>query len=246
MRSEEPTMSDKLVSAAMWVVALVFLAGWSIPVTALAQVVHPDRTDALTRFFLRGQLWLTWSSWRAEVDPAVRDDRQYVFATNHVNMLDFATMYRATPHFKQGMNLAKHFKIPVYGWFMKGRGTIAVNPGEVGWRVRLRKAIQQEIEANRSILVFPEGTRTRDGRVRPFKKGIFEIAHELELEIVPVAVTGMHEVLSTADHLLRPFGEVVVHVMAPVPTKGVPLEELPALVAHVQAQVAAKVDAVYD
>jgi hypothetical protein len=99
---------------------------------AVAAVVPPERTEWLSRLYCRGQVAMTGARWRSVVDPAVDPARPYLFACNHVNLLDHVTMYNSTPHFKQGLELESHFKIPVYGWFMKQRGTIPVKKGVAG------------------------------------------------------------------------------------------------------------------
>jgi 1-acyl-sn-glycerol-3-phosphate acyltransferase len=241
------TVGDRLVSAGLWALGVGWITTVGLPITALMKAGVPSwRIDPLTRFLTRGQVAMTLCRWRTEVDPAVDPRQVYFFATNHVNVLDYATMYCSTPHFKQGINLRKHFSIPVYGWFMEARGTVPVDRGGgAAAQAALLAAMRTEVEHGRSLLGFPEGTRTRDGRVGPFKEGIFELCRQLGVPIVPVAVTGMHEVLGTGGWRFRPFQDVTVHVMAPVPTAGLSAEDVPALARDVQARVAAKVDAYY-
>ena len=132
----------------------------------------------------------TWSSWRSVVHPAVSEDEQYIFAQNHINHFDFVSMYPATRHYKQGLELETHFRYPVYGPFMESRGTIPV-PAERSERLpAIKKHIASEVAAGRSILAFPEGTRTLNGRVGDFRKGVFVIARDLGLKVAPTAVTG--------------------------------------------------------
>jgi 1-acyl-sn-glycerol-3-phosphate acyltransferase len=212
--------------------------------TALSLVLPPDRIEGLSRLYCRGQVALTGATWRAEVDPAIDPATPYLFASNHVNLLDHATMYPATPHFKQGLELESHFRIPVYGWFMRTRGTIPVR--RVADRLaqeELRQHVAAEVARGHSILAFPEGTRTRDGRVGRFRKGIFRVARDLSLPVVPVAVTGMFEILRAGSALFRPGREVVVWCGAPIPTAGVTDAELAALAERVREPIAARVDA---
>jgi 1-acyl-sn-glycerol-3-phosphate acyltransferase len=170
-----------------------------------------------------------------------------VFAQNHINLLDHCTCYTSTPHFKQGIELSSHFKVPFYGRFMKQRGTIPVHrdlPQEESLRA-LREGIRAEVARGHSLLVFPEGTRTLTGRVGPFRGGVLRIAHELELPIVPVAVTGMFEVLRKGEPYIRPGRTVTVYIEKPIETKGVPQSEVPALIEQVRSVIAARVNAFY-
>ena len=98
------------------------------------------------------------------------------------------------------------------------------------------------IDPGHSILAFPEGHRTRDGRVRSFKRGLFVVARDLGLPIVPVAVTGMQDVMSADSWVIRPGHTVTVHCEEPVETAGVSDEEIPALMARVRAPIVRHVE----
>lgn len=229
------------MSALMWTVGLCWMIPMMSAMMACALVVSPDRTEWLSRLYCWGQVRAAGARWRAEVHPDVDPAVAYVFASNHVNLLDHVTMYNSTPHFKQGVELASHFKIPVYGWFMRQRGTIPVDKAP-GARERLREAVRAEVARGHSLLVFPEGTRTRDGRVGPFKQGFFRIARDLGLAVVPVSVTGMQHVLPPGTATFRPAGEVVVRCGKPVPLAGLDDERLDEAIASIRAEIAGHVD----
>lgn len=244
VRSRPVTPVDRLISAGLWAAGVSWLVPMMGTMMAVGALVPPDRTEWLSRLYCWGQVAATGARWRAVVDPAVDPGRPYLFAANHVNLLDHVTMYNATPHYKQGIELEDHFRIPVYGWFMRQRGTIPVEKGAGAEQVeRLRARVAAEIARGRSILVFPEGTRTRDGRVRRFRKGVFVIARDLGLPIVPVAVTGMYEILRADSALMRPGKEVTVYCDAPIDPTGVPDAEIPQLAQRVREVIAARVDA---
>ena len=185
--------TDTGVALALWTLGVLWLVPMLLVLMILGWVLPQERLEWLSRLYCRGQVWLTWTRWRAVIDASVDPGRPYLFVQNHVNLLDHVTMYPATPHFKQGMELESHFSIPFYGWFMKSRGTIGVRRGAgTQGREALREAMRAQVVEGRSILGFPEGTRTLDGRVGTFRKGLFLLARDLELPVVPVAVTGMY------------------------------------------------------
>ncbi len=236
------TAYEKLQSVALWGRSLAWLLPWTSSMIALNRLVGPGRIQPVSRAFCAGMLKSAGSKWKAVVDPAVREDESYVFAQNHVNHFDFVTMHNATPHFKQGIELETHFKYPFYGWFMKSRGTIAV-PAERKKRTdSIRRQMKQETENHRSILAFPEGTRTLDGRVGKFRTGIFYIARDLGLKVVPTAVTGMFEVMRKGSLVIRP-GDVTVYCDAPIDFAGLSDEEVPQQVERVRDAIAARVNA---
>ncbi len=237
---------EKAVAAGLWAAGVAWLVPMVSSMTVLNKFVLPaERTEWLSRLYVRGQIALTGSRWRAEVDPAIDPAGRYMFLQNHVNHFDHATLYDATPHFKQGVELEEHFKYPFYGWFMESRGTIPVKKGQGGQTGEVLARMRAEVEKGHSILGFPEGTRTKNGRVGPFRKGLFFTARDLGIPIIPVAVTGMFEVMRKGSWLIRPGHEVTVHCCAPVPTAGLSDEEIPALVERVRAVIAGKVDEYY-
>jgi 1-acyl-sn-glycerol-3-phosphate acyltransferase len=187
--------------------------------------VPADKMEPITRCYCRVQLWLTGTRVRYVVSPKLEADQTYFFCQNHVNLLDHVTIYSATPHFKQGIELASHFSVPFYGWFMKQRGTLGIYPGKQQMR-QLQAAIQNELHCGHSILFFPEGGRTLDGQLKPFKPGLFAIAQTLNVEIVPVVVRGMYQVLRKGDWHLTPFQHVEVIFGDPVRVNELPGDSL--------------------
>ncbi|MBX3273147.1 MAG: 1-acyl-sn-glycerol-3-phosphate acyltransferase [Sandaracinaceae bacterium] len=243
-RSFEPASAlDKVTSAALWAAGL----GWLIPalggLTVVYQLVPSHRIDWAGRLYCKVQIALTGSRWRAEVHPKVDPARQYVFAQNHTNHFDHVLCYNATPHFKQGLELESHFRYPFYGWFMKARGTVPVKKGQRGQTSELTERIGREIAEGRSILSFPEGSRTRTGRVRPFRTGIFFIARDLGVPVVPVAVTGAFDLMRPGSPIIRAGNELTVWVEEPIETAGATDDEIPALAERARAAVARRVDA---
>lgn len=238
------TLKDKVVSAALWGVGVSWLAPMLGTMGLLNATVLPsDRSEFLNRLYCKGQLALTGCNWKAVVHPDVDPEQPYMFAQNHTNLFDHVTLYNATPHFKQGLELEKHFKIPLYGWFMKARGTIPVRSGREGQTPEIMDNMRREIAAGHSILAFPEGHRTLDGRVGPFRKGVFFIARDLGLPIAPVAVTGMYRVNRKGSWLIRPGQDVTVFVEKPIPTAGLPDSAIPELSDQVRSVISDRVDA---
>jgi 1-acyl-sn-glycerol-3-phosphate acyltransferase len=155
-------------------------------------------------------------------------------------------LYTATPHFKQGIELESHFDYPFYGWFMKARGTIPVPKDRQGALDALRRAVREEVDKGHSILGFPEGHRTLTGRVGPFYDGIFRIAIELGVPVVPVAVTGLYDVLHKGSLLIRPGNVITVFVERPILTEGLTEDDIGALRDQVREVITARVDAYFD
>lgn len=233
---------DLVTTTAIWGAEIAFIIPMGTSLLTLQTVMPPDRLERFSRWAADVILRIPRLKWRAVVHPDVDPDTPYIFCQNHVNHFDFCVLYNATPHFKQGLELDEHFGWPVYGWFMKQRGTIPVRKHTTGQLSRIREDFQGEIRAGHSIIAFPEGGRTTDCRVGPFRKGVFIIARDLGVPIVPVAVTGMQDVMRKGSLLVRPGREVTVYCEKPVPTAGIADEEIPTLVQRVRAPIVRRVD----
>jgi 1-acyl-sn-glycerol-3-phosphate acyltransferase len=240
---ERDSAADHLVSAALWGVGVA----WLVPMMGLQMALHrthgPERISWIERLYTRGQVLLTGSRWRAVVDPAIDPSRPYMFFQNHVNHLDHCTMYSATPHFKQGIELEDHFRYPIYGAFMKSRGTLAVRRQSPRDFLTLREQVGAELQKGNSLLVFPEGTRTLTGHLGTLQPGVFRIAHGLGAPIVPVTVTGMYRVMRKGSWLIRPGHDVTVYCDAPIETAGRKRSELPEIMSEVRRVMTARLDA---
>ncbi len=241
LRPDRPV--DYLASALLWGAGI----GWLVPMMgvqmALYRVLPPQRLQWLERLYTRGQVALTGSRWRAVVDPAIDGARPYVFFQNHVNHLDHCTMYCATPHFKQGVELEDHFRYPVYGHYMRARGTIPVRRGDAAQLRQLVKRMREELARGASLLVFPEGTRTLDGRLGEFQPGVFRIVQQLGAPIVPVTVTGMYRVMRKGSPLIRPGYDVTVYCDAPIETGAMTRRDVPELMDRVRTAMQGRLDA---
>jgi len=237
------TAVDRLVSVALWGAGLAWLA----PMLGLQMLCHrtlgPDRIQWLERLYTRGQIALTGSRWRAVVDPAIDPARAYLFFQNHTNHLDHCAMYCATPHFKQGIELEEHFRYPIYGAFMRSRGTLPVRRGSPRDFLRLREQMRAELARGHSLLVFPEGTRTQTGLLGELQLGVFRLAQELGAPIVPVTVTGMYRVMRKGSLLIRPGHEVTVYCDAPIETAGKKKTDREALVEAVRSVMTRRLEA---
>jgi len=223
---------------------------WLLPSTtalmAMQKIWKPDQLQWMNRLYCDTMVRMTMSKWRAVVHPDVDPNRQYVFAQNHTNHFDQVTMYCATPHFKQGLELETHFDYPFYGWFMKSRGTIPVPADRAKRTDAIREHMRREIEEQHSILAFPEGTRTPDGRVGSFRRGIFYIARDLGIPIAPTTVTGMYDVMRKGSLRIRLGKEVTVYIDEPVETAGLTDAQVPELVDHVHSVISSRVDAWFE
>jgi 1-acyl-sn-glycerol-3-phosphate acyltransferase len=143
---------------------------------------------------------------RVRVEGLERLDRgrNYIFLSNHVNILDGFLLFGYLPWSFRSLELEEHFSWPVYGWFTRAFGNIPVSPtGGNKAFAGLRRA-DRLLRNGTSLLVLPEGHRTRTGRLGSFGRGAFYIAVRTGVEMVPMVIIGAFQVLRTGSWKVRP------------------------------------------
>ena len=218
----------------LWVVSGVHFFVVCGFLVLLAIFIDPRKNDRPQRAFSRNILRLAGAKLEVRYAPGFDPKRTSFFIVNHVNLFDPFVLYCAIPQFIRGWELESHFKIPAYGWMMKRFGNVPVpgvgNPSDLK---RMWKMTQAALDHGVSLVVFPEGKRTRDGRVGHFHNGAFRMAQQFEYPIVPVSLVGSFEFHNKDTWMLRP-AKIVVHVHDTIETKGMRKEEVEALRERVQ------------
>ena len=181
--------------------------------------------------------------WRFRYSGAVPKNprRPFVVVSNHESFTDILLISHL-PWEMKWLSKAELFRIPIMGWMMWLVGDIpvkrGVGPSAIEAMARGRKALENRV----SVMIFPEGTRSRTSELLPFKDGAFRLAIEAGVPILPLAVSGTRTALPKHDWR---FGRSVaeVHVLEPVETAGFTLADVPALKARVRDMIVGARDA---
>jgi 1-acyl-sn-glycerol-3-phosphate acyltransferase len=208
-------------------------AAFFFPVCALLLLlgifIDPRKNDAPQRMLCRVTMKLAGAKLVVRRAPGFDPARTCFFLVNHVNLFDPFVLYATIPQYFRGLEFESHFRIPVYGWMMKRFGNVPVpdnnRPSDLKRMWRLTRAA---LHSGVSLVVFPEGQRTRDGRVGPFKDGVFRMAMKFGTPIVPVSMVGAFEFNKKTGWLLRP-GTITVYLHDVIETKDLPKEDFETL-----------------
>lgn len=166
--------------------ALFFLV--SLPVMLLTG------SGALPMWFAR-RAWspscLQVAGTRVEEAPRpALPDGPLIFVSNHESALDIWVLVSLVPRSIRFIAKVELFRIPIFGTYLKLGGHIPVDRGNHARAVASLRHAAATVRGGTSLIVFPEGTRSRDGRVHPFKKGPFVVAMEAGVPVVPIAISG--------------------------------------------------------
>lgn len=162
----------------------------------------------------------------------------YVLASNHQSIYDIPVVFDTLPLQVRIVAKASLGHFPFLGWHLRRTGHLLIhrdNPG-AGVLARMKRLISDEV----SLIVFPEGTRSRDGRVARFKGGPFRIAIDSGLPVVPISMSGSRHVMRKGRLMTCP-GEVDLIVHEPIPTAGLTLDDARRLADRVKTIVEASV-----
>ena len=169
--------------------------------------------------------------------------RQFIFMANHQSFLDGPLVYWAVPGFVRVILKKEVFRVPILGQGMRIVGFIPVDrKGLKSGRRSLDRAAANMASQRVSYLVFPEGTRTRDGNLQPFKRGGFFLALRAGAPIVPISVRGTYASMPRGQVFVRK-GPVDIIFHPPIPLEGFSIESLPALSDAVRTAIASDLEA---
>jgi len=231
-----------LRSALLWIVSLLHFA-IAVPILIfLAIFLDPKKHDWLQRAFCRRIIFFAGAKIRVVRSPGFDPQKTCFFISNHVNLFDPFALYCAIPQFVRGWELESHFKIPIYGWLMRRFGNVPVpdvrRPSDLK---RMWRLTRDAINGGTSLIVFPEGKRTRDGRVDEFQDGAFRVAQQLEIPVVPVSIVGSFRHHRTGHWMFWP-ATITLYLHEAIDTSGMSKEEVPALRDRVRELVSAPVN----
>lgn len=216
--------------------ALVILFGlpWLIVWTAITG--SGDRMYALSMTSVRVIRRITGIRVRAEgvenIPPGA-----CVFMCNHVSNMDPLALFPEIPRRLSVIAKKELFRIPILGFGMKQAKFVPLDRADRKAAIESLDAAVRCLKDGLSFVVFPEGTRSLDGRLGPFKKGAFRMTIEAGVPIVPVSMAGVQHLLPKGKWAVRP-GDVIVRFGLPVDAAKCDIAQREELLARVHSLVA--------
>jgi 1-acyl-sn-glycerol-3-phosphate acyltransferase len=238
-------MRTVVLSLWVWFAIAALIVLW-LPVMLVARLL--DRDPAL----YNAGLALRWVGramthvnpfWDIDLEgPFPENPRNpYVAVSNHFSQADPPIIARV-PWEMKWVAKAELFRIPIAGWLLRLSGDISVDRSDKRSRAQVLDTAASYLQARCSVMFFPEGTRSRDGRVRQFSDGAFRLAIKEGVPVLPIAIDGTHRALPKNSIWFDPDVEDIrVKVLAPVDTDGYTLDEARDLQRTVRARIIAQI-----
>lgn len=160
--------------------------------------------------------WLNLVAVSVKGHENVDKKQSYVFVANHQGAFDIFSIYGFLGHDFKWMMKKSLGKIPLVGYSCRRAGHIFVDNSSASGVRKTMAVAQKRLQGGASIVVFPEGARTPDGHIKPFKKGAYQLALQFHLPLVPVSVDGAYHVLPRWA-ILPKWGHIRLTIHNPIP-----------------------------
>jgi 1-acyl-sn-glycerol-3-phosphate acyltransferase len=221
-----------------WFTTAILILAW-LPLLAVSRLFDRDPVLYRTGFLFRKlgkALTKVNPAWRLHVSGETVSDprRPYVVVSNHQSMADIPLISNL-PWEMKWLGKMELFKLPVIGWMMSLSGDISVDRKNARSGAQAIIKAQRYLEQRCSVMIFPEGTRTLDGRVRQFTDGAFHLAIRAKVPVLPLVIEGSRDCIPKNSWRFGKPSEIFLKILPPIETASLGIEDVQALRDRVRA-----------
>lgn len=199
-----------VVATIVFLVITIALSIISLPFAVL------DRSGKSYLWFARiwAKIFLVLYGIRIKVEGIrnIHKHEHYVFASNHASYADIPAILGGIPHEIRLVLRSSLTRVPIWGWALLASPMIIINRSSPAKSKKTLAKAVEKIRGGASVLLFPEGTRTPDGKLQEFKRGTFHIAYQSGAKVLPVALVGTFDVLPRQKSLPKTGMKVTVRI----------------------------------
>lgn len=163
-------------------------------------------------------LWICGIKVKVSGLDHVKEGVQNIYMANHQSIFDIFTLLVYLPVDFKFVLKQELMKVPLFGSAMKGAGYISIDRGNPRKAVKSMNEAAEKIKNGASVLIFPEGTRSQDGRLQTFKSGGFHLALKSGADIVPVAIVDSHLIVPKGSLRIKK-GTILMNIGRSIPTR---------------------------
>ena len=221
-----------LRSILTWFRTGFLIVAW-LPLLAISRLFDRDRALYRTGFLFRrlGKAITSANpAWRLHISGENISDprRPYVVVSNHQSLADIPLISNL-PWEMKWMGKVELFKLPIIGWMMRLAGDISVDRRNPRSGAQALIKAQRYLEQKCSVIIFPEGTRTLDGRMRQFTDGAFHLAIRAKVPILPLVIEGSRDCIPKNSWKFGKPSDILLKILPPVDTSSLNTDDAPAL-----------------
>jgi 1-acyl-sn-glycerol-3-phosphate acyltransferase len=173
---------------------------------------------------------------RVEGKEHLKGEGPYIFMSNHQGTYDIFALLGHLPFQFRWLAKKELFSIPFFGWVMAAAGYVSVDREGTRKTVEAMNEAAQKIREGMSVVIFPEGSRSPDGSIQPFKKGGFTLAIKSKVPIIPISIIGSREIMPKGK-LTVTSGEIRIRIDHPIETQNYSLKDRKSLMEKVRQTI---------
>jgi 1-acyl-sn-glycerol-3-phosphate acyltransferase len=206
----------------LYLVRFCLIALYTVFWGAIATVVAPFSGEAVVQI---GRRWIRWifatCGIRVEAGGLehVRATKTAVYMSNHQSVLDIGAIVETLPVSWRFVAKRELTYIPFFGWALGLSDQVVIDRGNRRRSVESLRRAAERIRGGVNVIIFPEGTRSADGSLQPFKSGGFHLAIDAQVPVIPITVSGSFQLTPKRSLQVR-SGTIKVVYGAPIPTAG--------------------------
>lgn len=207
-----------IFSIYLWFVLFVYSIFFLIFAIIVSYTFHPLKYNPWLKKLLRFMFKILFI--KVEVDGLENIDikKTYLFMANHVSLFDVPLLGGYIPGYARGVEADRQHAWPIYGWAMRRMGNIPINRKNIFSSLSTIEKTARVIEKGKSIVILPEGHRTMDGKLRDFKSFPFLLAKKVDVEIVPIGLSGLFPLKNKNSWTINP-NRIKIKFGKPIPVE---------------------------
>ncbi len=223
-----------------WFTIAALILSW-LPLLAIRRIFDRDPVHYKTGYLFRKlgkALTRANPAWQLHISGETISDprRPFVVVSNHQSMADIPLISNL-PWEMKWMGKIELFKLPVIGWMMRLAGDISVDRKNARSGAQALLKAQRYLDQKCSVIIFPEGTRTLDGRVRQFSDGAFHLAIRSKAAILPLVIEGSRNCIPKNSWLFGEPSDILLKVLPPVETSSLTIDDVTALRDRIRSSI---------
>lgn len=197
-----------------------------------------EKTHQFIHFWGRSCLFLAGLKIEVQGAGNIPSDTPAIYVSNHQSNFDIPIIYSGLPVNFNWLAKKELFRVPFFGHAMRKSGCIPIDRSNRRATMHSILEVAQQIKDGTSIVIFPEGTRTPDGRLQEFKKGALLVAAKAQVPVVPLAISGSYDIQPKDRWSIKP-GKLKLTILPPVSTVNLKTRDIDQLTEKIHNLIAA-------
>ena len=188
----------------IWTVG-VFLFVVIAFITILAlQFIRPQKYSPVFKLMMRFLLRVMFIRVKITGKERLKNKTTYLYMPNHTSFIDAILLTAFLPEYTIAIEEERNLRYPIYGWLSKWHGNIPINRRSIIGSKKSFAIAEEKLINNQNLIIFPEGGRTINGKLKPFKKLLFRTANRAGRPIIPVGLKGVYEMSRKGSIWIHP------------------------------------------